>query len=229
MDGGDALEAREPLQAALHLARLARLGAESLHETLDVGRLAPPLRHQGAGAFGMGGVLGFEGAVVARVGMQPSALDVQDAADDRIEELAIVRHEQQCPAVLPQPFLQPQHRIEVQVIGRLIEQQQLGAVHECTRQVGAHAQAPRELAQRAPGISAVKAQACGKLRRAAARGVTTERFVARMQARLERAFATLMGTRQLRFHGAQLDVTVEDVFQERAVRVGQFLGHPGDG
>ena len=95
------------------------------------------------------GVLHLEVAVVAGVGGEVAVLEVQDAPDHLVQELAVVRDQKQRAAVGAQPALQPQQRIEVQVVGRLIQQQQVRAAHERARQVGAHAQAAGELAQRA--------------------------------------------------------------------------------
>ena len=43
-----------------------------------------------------------------------------------------------------QPFFQPDHRIEIQVVGRFIEQQQIRAANQCLCQVQAHPPAPGE-------------------------------------------------------------------------------------
>src|SRR5260370_22064665 len=75
--------------------------------------------------------------------------DVDDAVDDRIEEFAIVRNEQQRAGILEEPALQPQDGIEVEVIGGLIEQQQVRAAHQRLRNVEPHSPAPGKSAYRA--------------------------------------------------------------------------------
>ncbi len=101
------------------------------------------------------------------------------------------------------------------MVGRLIQQQQLRAAHERARQIGAHAQPAGELAQGARQIGRFEAQARGQLRRAAARGITAETLVARVQARLQRAVIARARLRQLGRHRGELEVAVEDVVHQR--------------
>jgi hypothetical protein len=43
------------------------------------------------------------------------------------------------PGILSQPVLEPQHGVQVEVIGRLVEQQKIGTAHQRLREIQAHA------------------------------------------------------------------------------------------
>src|ERR1700683_3738285 len=63
----DLRQPRQPLEAALHLARLAGLGAEARHARLDVRSSPRLLGGERRAAAGLRGVRRLEGAVVAGV------------------------------------------------------------------------------------------------------------------------------------------------------------------
>ncbi len=146
--GGDALEFFQGLDAALRLARLGRLGAEARDEGLEVRHRALLLLEGGLLLGEARGALHLEGGVVARVLVQALVLDVHDESRDRIEEFAVVRDEDDRARKGPEPVLEPQDGVEVQVIRRLVEEQQVRAAHERARQIEAHAPAARELRDR---------------------------------------------------------------------------------
>ncbi len=131
----DALEAAERLEPALGLPRLAGLGTESLDETRDVRDLALLPLEQRLLAGEPGGTLLLERGVVSRIEGEPAILDMGHVRDAAVEELAVVRHHQQRASICSEPALQPHNSIEVEVIGGLVEQQQLGAALQCTREV----------------------------------------------------------------------------------------------
>ena len=72
--------------------------------------------------------------VVALPADELAAIDLDDARGNLPEKRAIVGHEQQRPAPLEQKFLQPQDRLEIEMVGRLVEQQQLRRLDEAARQ-----------------------------------------------------------------------------------------------
>ena len=76
------------------------------------------------------GALIFEGRVIAAISVCHAVLDVDDTVDDPIEKLAIMRDQKERPRILSEPGFQPQNGVEVQVVGGLIKQQQVGAAHE---------------------------------------------------------------------------------------------------
>jgi hypothetical protein len=57
-----------------------------------------------------------------------------------------MRDHQQRARIASQPVLQPHHGVEIQVISRLIEQQQVTATHQRLRKVEAHAPPPENVA-----------------------------------------------------------------------------------
>ena len=120
------------LLAQLHEARDARHAARA--PRLDA--LAHPhllLREQLVGACA-GQCLGFqlallgrlEGREVTGIGAQLSAVELDDARGHRIEKGAIVRDQEQRTAKIIEQILQPQDGVEVEMVGRLVEQQHLG-------------------------------------------------------------------------------------------------------
>src|SRR6185312_3831935 len=109
----------------------ARLRAKARDETFHSRALALLTRQHRLRTLGFRRALCLEGAVVARVAAQVSGLDVQDASDYTVKEFAVVRDEEKRPRIALQPTLQPQNRIEIEVIGRLVEQQHIRAAHEC--------------------------------------------------------------------------------------------------
>ncbi len=159
MRGRDALHALERLQATLRLARLRCLGAKALDERLHVADLAL-LAHEQRGLLReLGGALLLELRVVAAIRRCLAVLDVDDAIGDAVEELAIVGDEQQRAGVLAQPRLEPQDGVEVEMVGGLVEQQQVGAAHERARHVEAHAPAAGELGHGARLVGHAEAEA----------------------------------------------------------------------
>ena len=66
------------------------------------------------------------GGVVALVGVQPAAVDLGDPLRDVVEEVAIVGDGEDGAGVGRQELLQPLDTLGVQVVGGLVEQQQVG-------------------------------------------------------------------------------------------------------
>ena len=138
----------QALHAALGLARLAGLGLEAVDELLQVGALGLLLLVRDLLLAQVLGALSLEGGVVADVEPGPAVVQVQGMGAHPVEELAVVRDQQQGAGVLEQPLLQPQHRVQVEVVGGFVEQQQVAGHHQRARQVQAHPPAAGELADR---------------------------------------------------------------------------------
>ena len=100
------------------------------------GRHAHPLQLAGQRALaralllllhGQAGLLLLQPArVVALEGQAAAAVELQDPAGDVVEEVAIVGHGHDDAGVLLQEVLQPRHGVGVEVVGRLVQQQQVG-------------------------------------------------------------------------------------------------------
>ena len=143
---GDRSQLLDHLDARLGLARLAGLGLEAVDEGLhvlalggDLGLLrGVVLEPLGAGAL--------EAVVVAVVGDELLLVDVHDVVAHVVQQVAIVAHHQQRVAEAPQMLGQPQHRLEIEMVRRLVEDQEVGIAEQRAGQRHAHAPAAGELA-----------------------------------------------------------------------------------
>ena len=121
----DLLDLLELLHARLHLRGVARARLEPLDEGLLLGEhrlLARVLR-----LLLRGGDLALllVEVVVARVGRELAAVDLDDLGDEAVHELAIVRRHDQRALEVAQEALEPDDRLDVEVVGRLVEQQRV--------------------------------------------------------------------------------------------------------
>ena len=131
----DALELVQHLDAALHLARLGRLVAEALHETLDLGH-----------ALGLARLaLDEEMIIVAHVEGDGAVRHLRDGGDHTVEEIPVVGDDDHAALVRREKSLQPLQRLDVEVVGRLVEEEEIGGEEEESGQGRPHAPASREL------------------------------------------------------------------------------------
>ena len=128
----------------MRLARLRRLGAEALHERgqmlallllflgeLEVERLAlAPLP--------------LERAIAAAVERERSGVEVQRPVDRIVEQVAVVADHHDGVRIGRDLPLQPQRAFEIEEVGRLVEQQQVGLRKQRGRKRDAHAPAAGE-------------------------------------------------------------------------------------
>ena len=144
MRGNDALHALQHLDPALGLPRFCGAGPKTVYErgdfrhTLQLPRLQRLLQRQFLGA------LLLELRVVARIGVDGAIFDMQHPVDDGIEKLTIMRNHQQGAGECGEPILEPDDGVQIQVIGRFIEQQQIGPRTQCARHSQTHAPAAGE-------------------------------------------------------------------------------------
>ena len=138
---------REP-HALMPLAVVLALGALAL-------LLLDHARHQ----LQLGGALPFERRIVARIALELALVDMDDDVGQPVEEVAVVRDHQQRTRVALEPVLQPQDGVEVEVVGRFIEQQQLGRAHQRLREVESHAPATGETGDRVRHLRGGEAEA----------------------------------------------------------------------
>ena len=147
-------------------ALLARLGDEVL-VALDAGlRLGLPRLGRGAHPF----LLALDGAlarlflaallgealllllepgrVVALVGDAAAAIELEDPARHVVEEVAVVRDDQDGARIVAQMPFEPGRRLGVEMVRRLVEQQQLGLLEQQPAQRDAAALAARQLVDR---------------------------------------------------------------------------------
>ena len=202
----DAVELLQLLDPALHLFGLGRLGAETGDEPLalaDLGLLVV-----------VGGALHLEalrlfhqvvGVVAAEHG-QPAEAQLPGDRGHPVEEGAVVADDDHGPLVLEEKVLQPGERVQVQVVGGLVKQQQRGLFEEQLGEQQPHDPAAREVPHRPVQVPGGETQA--------------EQHPLDLRADAEHV-ATLEGVLQVPLQGEQrVDL--------RAVRVeqGQFLAHP---
>ena len=132
-------EPRQPLEAfapALGLfAVLARDVARDVVLLVRDGPLLllerPLLRQPALGA------LGHKIGVAGRVGRGGVAFEVQDVIHGGGQKGAVMAHEQDRPLTRRQVLLEPAGRLEIEVIRRLVEQQDVGGRHELAGQAEA--------------------------------------------------------------------------------------------
>eukprot|EP00906_Rhabdomonas_costata_P020127 RCo029247 len=142
--GGDEFQAGDGLHAALRHLRPFGVVPPAVHEGLHVLALLL-LRIQAAGLVLQVLTAGaLEGVVVPPVVGQPEVMQVDDVRGDAVEEGAAVRDHDQGLLPVQQGVLQPQHSVEVQVVGGLIQEQNVWANEQGTGQADSHPPPPAE-------------------------------------------------------------------------------------
>ena len=156
---GDRLHARQRLDAALRLRGLGGLGLEALDERLDVAALVvlllPELQIEAlllAARF-------LELVVAACVEGELALAEVQNGPDRAIEKLAVVADDQHGVRIVGQILLQPECTFQVEVVGGLVEQQQIGLGEQHRAECDAHAPTAGELGTGAALGGIVEAEA----------------------------------------------------------------------
>src|SRR5665647_1124145 len=123
---GDRFHPLQHLDAGLRLAGFRSLGLEAVDEGLQA------LAFVGL-ALGVLGVehfahraLFFERGVGALVERQLAAIEMQDLVDRGIEQVAVMADDDHGAGVVRQMVFQPQRALEVEIVGRLVQQQEIG-------------------------------------------------------------------------------------------------------
>ncbi len=127
-----------------------------------------------------------------------------------------------------QPVFQPDDCVEIQVVGRFVEQQQVGAAHQRLRQIQPHAPAAREAADRLARLFEREAEAEQQSLGAGGRGVAVGVGERGMRFAFRGAVMRGRGFGDACFDGAQGSVAVERVGEGGLVRGGRFLRDVGD-
>ena len=226
MRGGDALQPVERLEAALRLARLARLGAEALDEARHVRDLALLLLEHRLLHGEPRGALRLERGVVAGVEREHAALEVGDVRDAAVEEVAVVRDQQQRAAVAREPALEPDHGVEVEVVGGFVEQQQVGPAHQRLRQVQAHAPAAREIGDGSFEVRRLEAEPREQRGCARPGAVAVDRFEPDVQFRKRAAIVRCVGGGDRPLDAPQFLVAVEHELDRRPAARAAFPARP---
>ncbi len=128
----------EQLDAALHLRRLRGLVAEAIDEHLDARDFLVLLPLRIPESFEHGVAQLDILAVVADVVGELPQMNVGDPRHDRIEEVAIVRDENHGEGIRAEIFLEPVARLEIEMVRRLVEQQEVRPAEQQLRQRDPH-------------------------------------------------------------------------------------------
>src|SRR5579864_5380025 len=134
----DALDLFQFLDAALHLLGLGGLVAEAVDEDFQL-----------LDAVTLVAVGGLELLVALRLlrqklvvvaGVKPETLvpDFGDLVDGDVEKIAVVRDQHERVRIVLQIFFEPVAGFEIEMVGRLIEQQQVGLLQKKFREGEAH-------------------------------------------------------------------------------------------
>ena len=222
------LETLQRLDPALRLARLGGLGLEAGDEAFHVRTLrllflvgllllSQPL---GAGPL--------ESGIAAAVEGQLAVFQMHHVVHHRIEEVAVVGDQHQSAGITLEPLFQPEDGVQVEVVGRLVEQQQVGRAHQRLRQVQAHPPTAGEITDPALHLLAAEAEPGQQLARPCIGGVTVGVVQFGMQARQGRTVVRRFGGGQCRLDLAQATVAVEHVIHRQAIQGIDLLAHVRD-
>jgi hypothetical protein len=144
----DLFHALQRLDPALRLLGLAGLGLEAGDEGLQVGDFLGLLGHRCLLQQHLLGAHVFELAVIAAVADQFGVVDVHRDLRDGIEKFAVVADHHQRALIALEPGFEPDEGVQVQVVGRFVEQQDVGRTHQRARQLQTHAPAAGEAVHR---------------------------------------------------------------------------------
>ena len=154
----DAIELLERLDPTLHLTRFGGLVAKPLDEPLDVLHFACLARR--------GCPLLFETLFAQRDELGEAA-DVfgerfvgqlEHSLRDRVDEIAIVAHEENRTGPVLEMAFEPRHAVDIEMVGGLVEQQYVGFGEQEPSQRHPHAPTTGQLAHRPLGITGSEAE-----------------------------------------------------------------------
>ena len=172
--------------------------------------------------------LALEAGVVAGIALQLPVVDVHDHVHHAVEEIAVVRDDEQRAGIALQPVFQPDDGVQIEVVGRFVQQQQVGRAHQRLRQVQPHAPAAGKAGDRLLHLLQREAQAGQQLLGARAHGIGVGVGQRGVDFADPLAVVGGLGGGQLGLQPAQRDVAVDRVFERRALQRRGFLGHVGD-
>ena len=148
----DPLHPGQLLDAVLGLGRLAGFRPEAVDEALEFLDLPLLVAVGGPLLFVPGRLLLQVGVVVAAVAVELPVADLEDRVADGIEERSVVGDGQNRPPVGTQVLLEPSEGLEVEMVRRLIEHQEIGLHDQQSRQMRPHDPTAAEGPGRAVGI-----------------------------------------------------------------------------
>ena len=138
----------DELLAALRLRGLRGLRAETVHEPLELLAVVVLVRLRLDELLVAHLALAQVPVEVALVARARAGVYLHDDACERLEQVAVVRDEHERAAVELEEALEPVHGGEVEVVGRLVEEQEVRLAREDARELRAHAPAAGERRER---------------------------------------------------------------------------------
>ncbi len=224
-DRRDVDHAFQRLDAALRLPRFRRLRAETIDELLQVRAFALLFVVLDLVLDQPFGALAFKAGEIAGEQLGLLIGDVQHVRDDGIEEFSIVRNQQQRSLISPQPGFEPDDRVEIQMVGRFVEQQQIRTAHQRLRQIQAHAPAAGKFRDAARFVAVGESQSVQQFAGARVRGVAIDGVETLVDGAYFVSVVFVFGFGQIPFELAEFDVAVEHVVERAAIERGDFLAH----
>ena len=148
----------QPFDAALHLHGLGGLVAEALDELARLGNLALLVLVGTQLLLTPFAAQADELVVLHAVVVDSAARDFDGAVGDVVDERPVVAHQHHSLARAGEEALKPLNAVDVEVVGRLVEQQHVGVLEQQLGQLDAHAPASAEFAGRAVEVLGLESQ-----------------------------------------------------------------------
>ena len=146
------------LYAALHLNGLRRFVSETFYKVLYISYFLLLVLVSAQLLFVAFGTQFHVLVVLHLVVVHLSARYLYGAVSDVVDECAVVAHQNQSLCALLQESLKPTDTLDVEVVGRLVEQQYVGASQQNLCQLDTHTPATAELLRRAVEVVACESQ-----------------------------------------------------------------------
>ena len=125
----------------MRLLRLGRLVAETFDELHDLALLRILLGAQFCVLVQTHAPGRLEPVVVAGIKGQLAVFQMQNFPGHPVQQVAVVADQQHRARIISQIGFQPKGRLEIEMVGRLVQQQQVGFGEQQRRQRHAHAPA----------------------------------------------------------------------------------------
>jgi hypothetical protein len=156
---GDILEALDLFLLGLRAGGHRGLGAEAINEDLQVGDLALLVFESGGLLVLAGFLFGQEIIVVAVVIMERAGAKLEHASAEGVQKSAIVRDDDEAARVTRQIILEPEEGFEIEMVRRLVKEEEGGFGDEEAGEVGAHDPAAGEGFGELVGVVGFEAEA----------------------------------------------------------------------
>ncbi len=224
-DGRERLHPLQRLDAGLGLTGLGRLGFEAVDEGLHVGAGGVLLLLFGDELFELGAARRVERVVGALVEVELLAVEMQNRADRAVQEVAVMADDEDGVGVACEEVLQPDRAFEIEIVGRLVEQQDVGPREEHRGERHAHPPAAGEVRAGTGLGRRVEAEAVQDRGGAGLGGMRLDVGEARLDFGDARGRGRRVG---LRKQGGAFDVGFEHGVDEAVAGRGGLLGHSAD-